>query len=139
MDFAGINYLAVIVAALASFFVGWPWYMTFGKHWAVALGKDPDKPPPPHAKPFIVLGVSLLVMAWVLAGLIGHLGAGQVTVWNGVISGLFVWLGFVVTTMATNYTFQGRPYTLTLIDGGHFLLVLIVQGAIIGWFGVQGP
>ena len=28
MDFAGINYLAVVVAAVVSFFVGWPWYMT---------------------------------------------------------------------------------------------------------------
>lgn len=136
MDFAGINYVAVLVAAVASFFVGWPWYRTFGRHWAKALGKDPDNPSPPHAKPFIFLGVSLLVMAWVLAGLIGHLGQGQVTLMNGIISALFVWAGFVVTTMATNYAFQGRPITLTLIDGGHFLLVLIVQGAIIGWLGV---
>lgn len=136
MDFAGINYFAVLVAAAVSFFVGWPWYMTLGKHWAVALGKDPDNPPPPHAKPFIVLGAGLLVMAWVLAGMIGHLGEGQVTVSNGIISGLFAWAGFVATTMTTNYAFQGRPFTLSLIDGGHFLLVLMVQGAIIGWFGV---
>lgn len=136
MNFAGINYLAVLVAAAASFFVGWPWYMTFSKHWLKAIGKKPDAAPHPAKMPFIVLGVSLLVMAWVLAGVIGHLGQGQVTVWNGIVSGAFAWLGFVVTAMASNYAFQGRPITLTLIDGGHFLLVLIVQGAIIGWFGV---
>jgi hypothetical protein len=135
MNFAGINYLAVVLAAVASFFVGWPWYMTFGKPWARAVGKDPDNPPKPQAVPFIVLGVSLLVMAWVLAGVIGHLGQGQVTLRNGVISALFVWLGFVVTTMAVNYAFQGRNAVLTLIDGGHFLVVLVVMGAIIGWFG----
>lgn len=136
MDFAGINYLAVLVAAVASFFVGWPWYMAFGRQWAMALGKDPDNPPKPQPKPFIFLGVSLLVMAWVLAGVIGHLGKGQVTLWNGTLSGVFIWAGFVATTMATNYAFQGRPFSLSLIDGGHFLLVLIVQGAIIGWFGI---
>ena len=136
MNFAGINYLAVFIAAAASFFVGWPWYRTFGKTWARALGKDPDDPSPPHAKPFIVLGISLLVMAFFLAGVVGHLGQGQVTLKNGVISGAITWLGFVVTTMGVNYTFQGRPASLTLIDGGHFLLVLLVQGAIIGWFGV---
>jgi hypothetical protein len=38
--------------------------------------------------------------------------------------------------MAVNYTFQRRPLVLTLIDAGHFLIVLIVMGAIIGWFGV---
>ena len=99
MDFAGINYLAVVVAAVVSFFVGWPWYMTFGKTWARAVGLDPDNPPGPKPTPFIVLGIALLVMAYVLAGLIGHLGSGQVTIRNGIISGLFVvWIGFVVTT-----------------------------------------
>lgn len=136
MDFAGINYLAVVAAAAVSFFVGWPWYMTFSKPWLKAIGKNPDSRPHPQMTPFFILGVSLLVMAWVLAGLIGHLGQGQLTVMNGIISGAFVWLGFVVTTMVSNYAFQGRAPTLTLIDGGHFLLVLIVQGAIIGWFGV---
>ncbi len=136
MDFAGVNYIAVVVAAVASFFVGWPWYMTFGKPWARALGKDPDNPPKPEPKPFIVLGISLLFMAFVLAGVIGHLGKGQVTLSNGIISGIIIWAGFVVTTMGVNYTFQGRPLTLTLIDGGHFLAIFIVMGAIIGWFGV---
>ena len=83
-----------------------------------------------------MLGICLLVMAYVLAGFIGHLGQGQVTISNGIISGAFVWAGFVVTAMAVNYSFQGRPLTLTLIDGGHFLVILIVMGAIIGWFGV---
>ena len=136
MDFAGTNTLAIIVAAAASFFVGWPWYMIFGKPWARALGKDPDNPPKPQPKPFLVLGVCLLVMAWVLAGVIGHLGQGQVTISNGIISGVFLWAGFVVTTMAVNHVFQGQKLVLTLIDGGHFLVVLIVMGAIIGWFGV---
>ncbi len=136
MDFAGTNYLAIFVAAAASFFVGWPWYMAFGKPWARALGKDPDNPPKPEAKPFAVLGICLLIMAFVLSGVIGHLGEGQVTPRNGIISGIAVWVGFVVTTMGVNYTFQGRPLSLTLIDGGHFLVVLVVMGAIIGWFGV---
>lgn len=136
MEFAGINYLAVLVAAVVSFFVGWPWYMMLSKPWLKALGKDPETPPHPEPKPFIVMGIGLLVMAWVLAGMIGHLGQGQVTMSNGIISGLFAWAGFVATTMTANYAFQGRPFTLSLIDGGHFLLVLIVQGAIIGWFGV---
>lgn len=136
MDFAGTNYLALVVAAAASFFVGWPWYMIFGKPWARALGKDPDNPPKPQPKPFLVLGVCLLVMAWVLAGVIGHLGDGQVTIRNGIISAVFLWAGFVVTTMTVNHVFQGQKLVLTLIDGGHFLVVLIVMGAIIGWFGV---
>ena len=47
-------------------------------------------------------------MAWVLAGGIGHLGPGQVTLKNGVISALFMWVGFVITTLAVNNAFGQR-------------------------------
>jgi len=39
MAFAGMNYLAVFVAALAGFGVGAVWYGVFGKAWLDALGK----------------------------------------------------------------------------------------------------
>lgn len=136
MDFAGVNYLAVVVAAIAAFLVGWPWYMAFGRQWATAVGRDPDHRPRPRPRPFIILFFCELVMAFVLAGVIGHLGAEHVTLRNGAISGAFIAGGFVLPATLINYTFQGRPARLTLIDGGYFLLVLIVMGAIIGWFGV---
>jgi hypothetical protein len=86
--------------------------------------------------PFIVSIVALLIMAWVLAGTMGHLGTGQVTLNNGIISGLFVWLGFVITTQSVNYAFGQRKPMLTVIDGIHWLGVLVIQGAIIGAMGV---
>jgi hypothetical protein len=75
-------------------------------------------------------------MSWVLAGIVGHLGPGQVTVRNAVISGGFVWAGFIVTTTATGHVFTGKPMKLILIDAGHWLAVLLVMGAVIGAFGV---
>jgi hypothetical protein len=86
--------------------------------------------------PFIVSIVALLIMAWVLAGGIGHLGPGQVTLKNGVISALFMWLGFVITTLAVNYSFGQRRPMLIVIDGIHWLGVLVIQGAIVGAMGV---
>jgi hypothetical protein len=86
--------------------------------------------------PFVYAFVADLVMAWVLAGLVGHLGTGQVTIKNGIISGAFCWLGFVFTTMLVNNSFGRRDWRLLLIDGGHWLLVLALIGAIIGAFGV---
>ena len=75
-------------------------------------------------------------MAWVLAGTLGHLGPGQVTLKNGIISALFLWLGFVVTTVFVNNAYPGRKYALSVIDGIHWLGVLVIQGAIIGGMGV---
>ena len=83
--------------------------------------------------------VAQLVMAWMLAGILLHLARGGLpaTLWNGVISGAFIWLGFVITTMVVNYAFHGARHALTLIDGGHWLGVLLIQGAILGWWGLR--
>jgi hypothetical protein len=54
---------------------------------------------------------------------------------NGVISGAFCWLGFVITTMIVNNSFARRDPRLLLIDGGHWLVVLLLIGAIVGGFG----
>jgi hypothetical protein len=136
MQFAGMNYWAVVAAAAASFIFGGAWYGLLAKQWMAAVGKTEDEIKASGATvPMVVAIIGLLVMAWVLAGVIGHLGPGQVTLRNGVISGAFVWVGFVATTLVVNHGFQGASRSLTLIDGGHWLGVLLVQGAVIGLMG----
>jgi hypothetical protein len=39
--------------------------------------------------------------------------------------------------MVVNYAFHGARHTLTLIDGGHWLGTLLIQGAILGWWGLR--
>ena len=137
MAFAGMNYLAVIVAALAGFGVGAVWYGVFGKAWLDALGKTKDDikgSGVAQALPFVTGLVANLVMAIMLAGLMGHLG--NISIHGGLITGLFVWVGFVITTMGVNHAFSGASPKLTAIDGGHWLAVLLVMGAIIGAIGV---
>jgi hypothetical protein len=137
MAFAGMNYLAVLVAAVAGFAFGAAYYMTLSNVWLAAIGMTKAELAGKRSPtPFIVSIVALLIMAWVLAGTIGHLGQGQVTLKNGVISGLFVWLGFVITTLSVNYAFGQRKPMLTAIDGIYWLGVLVIQGAIIGAMGV---
>jgi hypothetical protein len=140
MVFAGINYLAVILAAAAAFIFGGIWYRILAKPWMAAVDKteeDLKESATPMALLLLITFMAQLVMAWALAGVIGHLGPGQVTLRNGLISGSLLWLGFVATTMVVNHGFQGAKRTLTVIDGGHWLGALLIQGAIIGWMGVR--
>jgi Protein of unknown function (DUF1761) len=142
MAFAGLNYLAVIVAAVVAWAASAVWYMSLGKIWIAALGKTPEQVEVERSKrgaflPFIYVFVADVIIGWVLAGVLGHLGPGQVTLKNGVIAGAFCWFGFVLTTMASNYSFAGRDKRLLLIDAGNWLIVLIVIGAIIGGIGVK--
>jgi hypothetical protein len=137
MAFAGINHLAILISAVAGFAFGAVYYMGLSKQWLAAVGMTKEAVAARRSPvPFVVSIVALLIMAWVLAGGIGHLGPGQVTLKNGVISALFMWLGFVITTLAVNYSFAQRRPLLTVIDGLHWLGVLVIQGAIIGAMGV---
>ncbi|HSM19103.1 MAG TPA: DUF1761 domain-containing protein [Hyphomicrobiales bacterium] len=133
MAFAGMNYAAIVVAAIAGFVAGAVWYGLLGKQWMAVLGKSKDEMKPSPG-PFITAGVALLLMAYVLAGTIGHLG--EVNLRTGVISGAIIWAGFVATTIAVNNAFQGARLSLSLIDAGHWLVVLLLMGGVIGAFGV---
>jgi Protein of unknown function (DUF1761) len=136
MSFTGVNYVAVIIATLAGFGLGTVWYMVLSKPWMQAVGKtEADRPRgPAQVVPFAIAITALFVMALMLAGLMGHIG--DISVRGGVVSGFFVWLGFVITTMGVNHAFGGAKPMLTLIDGGYWLAVLLIQGAVIGAFGV---
>lgn len=134
MAFGIINYQAVLIAAVGSWLVGALWYMVLARQWLIALGKTRSELTGPNGKPspipFIVSFVAEFVMAWVLAGMIARFG--QVNLLNGLTAGAFAWLGFVITTMTINHQYSRQRPMLTVIDGGHWLAVLLVQGAIIG-------
>jgi hypothetical protein len=137
MVFAGLNFLAIVIAALAAFAWGAIYYMSLSKQWLAAVGITKEQMQTGRSPaPFIISFVALIVMAWVLAGTLGHLGPGQVTLKNGVISGLFLWLGFIATTVFVNNAYPGRKYSLSVIDSIHWLGVVVIQGAVIGAMGV---
>ncbi len=139
MTFAGINYVAVLVAAGAAWGFGGVWYRLLASPWKAAHGFTTEQMRAHHGKgaalwPLIVSFVADLIMAWMLAGVIGHLGA--VTIVNGVISAFFLWFGFVITTLTVNNVFGMRRHALILVDGGHWLGALVLMGAVIGASGV---
>ena len=141
MTFTGVNYLAIVAAAIAAWLASAAWYTSLGGIYMAALGKTPeqakfDRTKPGAFLPFIYALVANLIIGWMLAGLLGHLGAGQVTLRNGVISGAFLWFGFILTTMVVNFSFSGRDKRLLLIDAGNWLIVLVVIGAVVGAIGV---
>jgi len=134
-----INYLAVLVAGIAGWLVGAVWYGVLGKQWRDALGwtaadmTGPDGKRPMPIGPMITAFFAQVLMALMLAGLLGHMGGPSVT--RGIVAGALVWLGFVITTSAVNNAFQKKKPMLTVIDGGHWLAVLVVQGIVLGLFG----
>jgi Protein of unknown function (DUF1761) len=141
VTFAGINFIAIAIAAVVAWLASAAWYMSLSKVYIAALGKTPeqaeaDRKKPGAFLPFIYALVANVIIAWTIAGVLGHLGIGQVTLRNGVISGAFCWFGFILTTMVVNSSFSGRDKRLLLIDAGNWLIVVLVIGAVVGAIGV---
>lgn len=136
--FGSVNWLAIIVAAIASMALGFAWYMVLANQWMAALGKTREQimagPGSNQATPFIIAALMQLVMAYSLALFIPRL-MGATTIGNGLIVAFHAWLGFVITSMIINHRYQGSKWGLTVIDGGYLLGVLLVQGLVIGLLG----
>ncbi len=134
-----VNFVAVLAAAIAAWLAGAVWYGVLAKPWMAALGwteadmKDASGKRVVPAVPMVVSFVAELVMAYFLAGLLYHLGGPNPM--RGAIAGALIWAGFVVTSNAVNNAIQKRTLMLTVIDNGHWLLVLVTMGVVLGLFG----
>lgn len=125
--------VAILVAAIAAFVFGAAYYGLLGRQWMTALGKtEPPKGAP--VGPMAISFVAELVMAAILALVLSHMAGEGATLLDGMATGGLMWLGFVMTTLATNHAYQGAKRSLTLIDGGHWLGVCLIQGAVLAAF-----
>ena len=145
MTFAGINYLAILIAAVVAWLAGAVWYSLLAQ--AVGRGARQDhgcssrREQAAHKGtvhawlPFALAFLAELVMAYVLAGMVGHLGS--VTIRSAVISGLFVWAGFMRHHHAGQQRLRGPPLRADRDRCRPLAPVLvIVMGVVIGWMGV---
>ena len=129
MTFEGINWLAVIAAALSAFLLGGIWYGPLFKNtWCREAGVDPDKPNGHPARVFGVAFVAALFSAVFFAWLLGPAPHLHLAVHHGFMVGL----AFVAMSFAINYSFAGRSLKLWLIDGGYHTLQFLVYGLILG-------
>ncbi len=136
-----LHFLAIVVAAVAAWIFGAIYYGTLGRKWIEAQGKTIDQCKAENSgrstlaktAPFVLSFIAELVMAAALSGIMFHIGI--YTVRAGAFSGAMCWLGFVLTTIVVNNAYTFRKISLTAIDCGHWLGVLVIIGAILGWFG----
>lgn len=132
-----VNWLAIILATVASMALGMAWYMGLSRQWVEATGKkaeDIKRDSGGSATPFIIAAICQLVMAYFIAVLTPAL-TGSLDWYNGMLVGAHMWLGFIITSMVLNHRYQGAKWSLSLIDGGYLLGVVLVQGLVLGLFG----
>ena len=124
----GVNYLAIVVAAVAAVAIGIAYYgvLGVGDRQSRLLGTSSARPGPLQGA--VGLGVSL-VNAWVIAVLSLNLGAASVV--DAISLGALVWVGFAATFKAAQVTFERRPWTVWALQGVHDLIAEIVVAVIV--------
>jgi hypothetical protein len=125
-----INYLAVLVGAILNMVIGAVWYspLLFAKPWMKATGKSMNSAGSPTTG-YALSALCSLVVAWVLAYFIGLIDVTGFTA--GMAIGFWAWLGFVVTTHAANYVFEGRSRKLYAINVGYSLVAFVLIGGLL--------
>ena len=137
-----INYVAIAIAVVANFLLGFLWYTPlFGKAWAKEMGFDLTQKPPAGAmmKGMILMVIGNFLMAYVFA----H----NIAVWNPLTWGqpasemspmatvfyaaIFTWLGFFVPQDLSRVGWEMKSWKLFFINTGYHLVSLIVVAMIL--------
>ncbi len=134
MPEVAVNYVSVLVAAIANMVLGALWYSpaVFGKMWMKAAGKTPkdiEASKKDMPKYYALSFVGSIVMAYVLAVIIGWAQVNSIAL--GVILGFLIWLGFVLTVSLQPLLWEGKKQELFLLNNGYNFVALIIMAAIL--------
>ena len=125
-----MNYLAVLVGAVAGFLLGGIWYShkVFGLIWnrEAGRGREAHQPHPLH-----VYGVSFLfalITITALAFLLGPLPALATALQQALLLGACI----AATSLGITYQFANLSFTMFLIDGGYHVARFLLYALILG-------
>ena len=123
--------IAILAAGVAGWIFGAIWYGILSKPYQRALGLNPDdcKDKKMPVAPMIAAFVAALVMSAVLYQLLANLGV--LGVLPAALAGLTIGVGFLLTSILVNNMFQQKSFALTVIDGGHWVLAVVVEAVVL--------
>lgn len=135
-ELQNLNYIAITIATIASYILGFVWYhwAVFGAAWAKALNLTKEEADNTEGLggAFAMSLVSGLTKTVFIALLISATEiSGALT---GALFGVATATVFTVTSLGYYNGFARMPSKLTLINSAHSVVELALIGAIIGIF-----
>lgn len=133
-DFTTVNWVAVMIAAVAAFVLGGAWYspVMFGRFLPTLMANVESRTG--ESRNIVAIFVTAFVLLWVaasfLAGLIGPTASAR----DGLDVGLAIGAFFVFAPLTISSIFGSRPVRMVLITGAYFLACYGVMGLILGAF-----
>jgi hypothetical protein len=136
------NYLTLLIATVAGFFLSFAWYsLMFGKAWAKEMGFDPNEKPAASAmfKSLLLTGFAIFLIVLVMSN---NIAAWTPSSWGikevvnikysqALQAGGFTWLGFFMSNLLMGVAWEKRSWKLFAIDAGYYLALLLLVAFII--------
>ena len=129
-----VSLLATLVATVLGFLLGALWYgPLFGARWMALVAISPGQARRDF-NPVVAYGITFVlgfVTCYVFGLYVGPNPGRSFAIVCGAAAGLF----FVVTSLATNYLFEGRPLALIAINGGYHAVRFTLIGVAFAFLG----
>ena len=134
-----INMMAVVVAVVANFVLGWIWFgPLFGKAWGKEMKMDMNQKPPASVmiRGMVMMVIGNFLMAYVFAHNIfvwNHFMGDQTpsALQNAWMGAFFTWLGFFVPQHMSKVAWEGNSWKLFFINSAYSLVSLYVAAVIL--------
>lgn len=131
-----INYVAVLVATISSMVIGAFWYSPagFGKQWSKMTGVTQEQMKKGGNYGMVLAVTRSFLTAFVLAHIVflSHHFFQNSLLEDSLVTGFWVWSGFIAVDLLMRDAFEGRRKKLTLLNVANEFVIIMVMALVIG-------
>ncbi|HUR62363.1 MAG TPA: DUF1761 domain-containing protein [Candidatus Thermoplasmatota archaeon] len=151
-DLSKFNWIGFALSVVANMVIGFVWYASWsptGARWMKHQGMDPKNLPKMDGKAMAMSMVLMVVGALLMMFVFAHNfaaygdaflysdGGYKMGIMDGVMGGLFTWLGFIVPLNLNQVAFERKPWGLFGINAGYYLVTLVLAGILLVTVGAK--
>jgi len=127
-----MQYLELLLAALAAFLLGFAWYTAlFGKAWQSLTGVTDEQAQSGIAVTHGTAFLMMVVIAFGINYVINLHPIEEQTFVHGAFHGALSCLLYALPLVVVHYMYQKKPFKLILIDGGYALAFFALIGGVL--------
>ena len=124
------NYVGIVAGAIVLFVWGAIWFTVFSGAWLASVGKTKDELSASGFWPFIISFVAGLLVSYCFDNMLWHYERADAA--KGAQVGILTGVCIFGAMLANLYSFEARPLSLMLIDGGYGIAGFAITGAVVG-------
>lgn len=134
-----VNWIAILIAAVADWILGAVWFTVFANQWRAGLRMAPAElqgyMSHPNFWPYLIALLCSFLMAYAIARVLA--AAPTQGLFRGISAGILVGLAAAMA-MVTEMAFEIRPGPFVLISAAYPLVGCILMGIILGVWKPKG-